>query len=521
MSGAKETPRQKMIGMMYLVLTAMLAMNVSVEVLKSFLVVNEAMEETNKNFSSKVSSLYDMFRNAYAGNPEKTKDAWEKAQIVQSKSAELRAYIEEIKVELTAACEKVTIEEARSITPYQLGRQDNYDDPTNYFIGGSEDGSSGKARELNNKITAFRAEMHSILGDGAEKVPMDGLRTDKEYRNANGELTNWELAFFYHTIVVADLSTLNKLIGEVYNAEYETVSQLYSAISENDFKFDNISGRAIAKSNYVLLGDQFEAEIFVAAFDSKSDISATIEGRTYHGENGVVKFKKPANSLGEHKINGMISVPASFGVKEYPFSVQYVVEEPSASISADAMNVMYVGVDNPISAMASGASDSKTRVKMTNGTLTKRGPGKYVARVTQPGTKAVVSVYVVEDNKEQFMGSQTYRVKRVPDPVARINGQQEGTKNIDKNTLANAGGLLVSMKDFEFELTIKVGSFGVQIASGQELSNVMRSNSNRFTQDMVDRIKRCKRGDKVFIQDIVAQMPDGNRTLGDMILTIK
>ena len=119
------------------------------------------------------------------------------------------------------------------------------------------------------------------------------------------------------------------------------------------------------------------------------------------------------------------------------------------------------------------------------------------------------------------MGSQTYRVKRVPDPVARINGQDEGARNIDKNTLANAGGLLVSMKDFEFQLSIKIGSFSLQISKGQELTNVMRSSSNRFTDDMFQNIKRCKRGDKVFIQDIVAQMPDGNRSLGDMILTIK
>lgn len=515
MSGQNETPRQKMIGMMYLVYTALLALNVSTDVLKSFLVVNNAMEETIVNIGKKVTSAYDMMDQAYAINKAKTQDAWDKAQIVKEKCEDMRDYLDKVKTELIAACEHVPVEEAANLTAYNIQRQDNFDDPTHYFIGESEDGSAGEAHVLKEKLTTFRNDMHAILGADSTKVPLDALRTDKDYA------VSWEVEHFYHMIVVADLAMLNKFYSEVLNAEFNVISQLYAAISDNDFKFDQIEARVIAKSNYVLVGQQFEAEIFVAAFDSKSELSATINGTTYKGENGVVKFKRPASSIGEQKLSGMIAVPASFGVKEYPFSMSYIVAEPTATVSADAMNVLYVGVDNPISALAAGIADANTRVAITNGTLTKVGAGKYNARVTKPGSQAVISVYAVENGKEQLMGSQSYRVKRVPDPVARINGQDEGVKNIDKNTLANAGGLLVSMKDFEFQLSIRIGSFSLQISKGQELTNVMRSNSNRFTDDMVQNIKRCKRGDKIFIQDIVAQMPDGNRSLGDMILTIK
>ncbi len=119
------------------------------------------------------------------------------------------------------------------------------------------------------------------------------------------------------------------------------------------------------------------------------------------------------------------------------------------------------------------------------------------------------------------MGEYTFRVKRVPNPEARINGQEVGVKQIDKNTLANAGGLLVSMKDFDFELNLQISSFNVQVSRKQELSASMPSNGNKFSQTMIDNFKRCSRGDKVFITDITAKMPDGNRLLGDMILTIK
>ena len=515
MSGQNETPRQKMIGMMYLVYTALLALNVSTDVLKSFLVVNNAMEETIVNIGKKVTSAYDMMQNAYVVNPAKTQDAWDKAQIVKQKCEEMRSYLDEVKTGLIAACEHVPMEVAATLTAYDIQRQDNFDDPTHYFIGESEDGSAGEAHVLKQKLTAFRNDMHEILGADSTKVPLDALRTDKEYE------VSWEMEHFYHMIVVADLAMLNKFYSEVLNAEFNVVSQLYAGISDNDFKFDQIEARAIAKSNYVMVGQQFEAEIFVAAYDSKSELSATIGGTTYKGENGVVKFKRAATTIGEQKVSGMIAVPAAYGIKEYPFSMSYIVAEPTATVSADAMNVLYVGVDNPISALAAGIGDANTKVTMTNGTLTKEKAGKYIARVTKPGVQAVISVYAVENGKEQLMGSQTYRVKRVPDPVARINGQAEGVKNIDKNTLANAGGLLVSMKDFEFQLSIRIGSFSLQISKGQELTNVMRSNSNRFTDDMVQNIQRCKRGDKIFIQDIVAQMPDGNRSLGDMILTIK
>lgn len=515
MSGQNETPRQKMIGMMYLVYTALLALNVSTDVLKSFLVVNSAMEETITSINQQVSAAYDMMDQAYALNKAKTQEAWDKTQIVKEKSEDLLNYLDRVKTELIAVCEHIPAEEAVGLTANDIQRQDNFDDPTHYFIGESEDGSAGEAHVLKEKLTAFRHDMHEILGEDSTKVPLSALRTDKEYA------VSWEVEHFYHMIVVADLAMLNRFYSEVLNGTYNVVSQLYAGISDNDFKFDQIEARVIAKSNYVFTGQQFEAEIFVAAFDSKSELSATIGGTTYKGENGIVKYKRAATTLGEQKLNGTIAVPAAYGIKEYPFSMSYIVAEPTATVSADAMNVLYVGVDNPISALAAGVADANTRVTMTNGTLKKEKAGKYTARVTQPGVQAVISVYAVENGKEQLMGSQTYRVKRVPDPVARINGQDEGARNIDKNTLANAGGLLVSMKDFEFQLSIKIGSFSLQISKGQELTNVMRSSSNRFTDDMIQNIKRCKRGDKVFIQDIVAQMPDGNRSLGDMILTIK
>lgn len=521
MSGAKETPRQKMISMMYLVLNAMLALNVSVEVLKSFVTVNEAMENTNRISLVKSEAIYQVFQNAYLANEAKVAEQWSKAQQVKVKSNELYEYLENIKYEVISISDGISIEEAKTKNPRDIGRQDNYDDPTRYFIGENLVKKDGKAYELRRKIDEYREFLIDILGKDASKVSLDALVTEGEYKDASGQVLDWEQYNFYHTIIVADLALINRIQANVLNAEYDVVSQLYSSVSADDFKFDSIAARIVPTSTNVLIGGNFEADIFVAAFDSKSKISATINGQTYEGDAGNIRYKVPATSLGEKSLKGTIDVPGTFGIKSYPFEFSYTVSQATATVAADAMNVFYVGVDNPVSALAGGVPDQNTRVEISNGTLEKTGPGTYVARVTKPGVNAEVKVYAIENGTETLMGSKTFRVKRVPDPVARINGQEVGVKSIEKNALINAGGLLVNMKDFEFELRLQIASFNIQVSRNGELSPLMSSDGNKFSENMIDNFRRCRRGDKVFITDITAKMPDGERPLGDMIITIK
>ena len=510
-----------MIGMMYLVYTALLALNVSAEVLKSFVTVNEALEITNENYRKKIEFTYNTFQRAFFANETKVEDKWNKALQVKEKSAEMYNFIEETKWGLIAASEGIPLEEAKVLNPRDIAKQDNYDDPTRFFVGLDEAAHNGKGYELVDKLNEYREFLINILGDDAEEVNLEALQTDGDYKNASGQQVDWVYYNFYHAIIVADLALLNRVQASVLNAEYDVVAKLYSAVSEDDFKFDSISARVVPVSNNVLLGSPYEADIFVAAFDSKSKISATINGQTYTGEGGSIHYKVPTTSLGDRKVSGTIEIPGTFGVKSYPFDFSYSVGQASASVAATKMNVFYVGVDNPVSALGGGVSERYTDVTISNGTITKTGPGTYNVRVNTPGQNAVISVYSTEGKKRTLMGEYTFRVKRVPNPEARINGQEVGVKQIDKNTLANAGGLLVSMKDFDFELNLQISSFNVQVSRKQELSASMPSNGNKFSPTMIDNFKRCSRGDKVFITDITAKMPDGNRLLGDMILTIK
>jgi len=151
-----ETPRQRMIGMMYLVLTAMLALNVSKDILDAFIIVNDSIEETNRIFYDKVQGNYAMFEKAYALTPEKVKDNYDKALVVKKEADELVKYIENLKAEVISVTDGIPIEEAKKLNLRDVQGRDNFDAPTHFFIGDSQDGSGGKARELKNKLVSFR-----------------------------------------------------------------------------------------------------------------------------------------------------------------------------------------------------------------------------------------------------------------------------------------------------------------------------------------------------------------------------
>ena len=479
-----------MIGMMYLVLTAMLALNVSTEVLKSFITVNDAMEKTNKDYTERNEGLYAVFQRAYAANEAKVADQWNKAQQVRTRTAELYDFIQQTKYELIAKTEGVSIEEAKTLHPNDFSKQDNYDIPTNFFMGS------------------------------------EILDVNEDYRDASGTPLSWEAFNFSHTIIVADLALLNRLQTTIRNTESDVVSQLYSSVSEDDFKFDTISARVVPTTSNIVVGTDFEADIFVAAFDSRSKITATINGEKYEGESGSIRYRIPATSAGEKVLRGTIDVPGTFGVKSYPFEYTYHVNQPIATVSADAMNVFYLGIKNPVSAMAAGVADKDIRVTISEGTLEKTGPGQYTALVKNVNvdkTKTVeIKVYARNGQGEKLMGSKQFRLKRVPDPVASIHGKESGLKEIRKNELLVAGGLDVEMKDFDFDVPdLKIVSFKVRLAQNGSLSSSMPSKGDKFSSEIVQMLQQSRRGNLVMFSDIVAQMPDGPRTLGDFTVSIE
>ncbi|RLG28068.1 hypothetical protein DRO03_10690, partial [Methanosarcinales archaeon] len=480
-----------MIGMMYLFYTALLALNISAEVLNAFVIVNEGMERTVENFGSKNALLYNDFRAQYEMNPTKVNDYWNAAQNVQTETNKLIEQIEDIKNQVVGWTE-YSNRKARDVeyeykddhgdshvghkkfpkdVPLEwIKNKGNNTSPMNVLLGTAEDGTGGEATKLKKSFKDYKATITKLLGKDTIGLKL-GLHTpDNVYNHHAGIKQNWEMNTFDHTVLAADLVLLNKYITEVRNIEFEIIKRLYSQISAKDFKFDKINAKVIPHANIVLSGEEYQADIFVAAY-STSDTPTVIlkpgldsvgnanllamEGTTVlnTANQGVVQYTTKTGSTGDFTYAGVIKVKQPDGTfKTYDFNSAYSVIKPSATVSADKMNVVYRGLDNPMSASAPGFTIDAVRLSSSGGGhLTSKGGGHYFFKPTKGGKnkKVTFSVSATKDGKTTSLGRFEYRIKNLPSPVIRIAGKSEG--KIAKSKLLLSPRLLAQLDDFLFE----------------------------------------------------------------------
>ncbi|MCK9400384.1 MAG: gliding motility protein GldM [Bacteroidales bacterium] len=549
MAGYKETPRQKMIAMMYLVLTALLALNVSKDMLEAFLVVNESMENTIEVFEHKLGNLYGEFEKQYQLKPQKVGDYWQKAQEARRLSNELKKYVEHMIFDVVRQSENkdslTLIQDSFETKMMQdpddprkeiavpmlnmskVSTKDKYDESTNYFI------NRKQAEKLREKIEAYKTAMLNIVPPEFRGNIKMGLETEGPFFNADGNKQTWELHHFYHTILAASVTIMNKIKAEVQTAEFDIAAELFSEIDVSDFKFDKIEAKIIPTTNYVLQGDKYEAEVLVTAFDTRQTpevfvlqgadeitISNKDRAQRVEGKDGIVRLSFPAGAVGLQKYAGVVEVVSPEGERiPYKFSGDYVVAPPSLTVAATKMNVFYIGVDNPVSISVPGIAEANLRASISVGTLTRDATGKsWIVRVPQ-GQKTVISVNADIMGTTRSMGSAEFRIRRVPSPNAEVAGQLEGA--IDKSTLLAAGAIIPVMRDFEFELFFEVKSFRMTtIVGGDGISK--RGNGNRFSEEMISMIQGARKGQKFFFENIQAEGPDKiPRSLNPISLEIK
>ncbi len=537
MAGFKETPRQKMIGMMYLVLTALLALNVSVEILNAFIVVNESIEDTNEKFEAKIDETYADFAQQYSINKEKTKKYYESAQEVKALTKGMVDYINNVKLEAIAKNERKSVDEIKGVPLRDLKSKDKFDAVTTYFIGPK---NKGEAYTLSAKLDEYRTKLMSYLGKDAKNKDL-GIHTNTDsqgkeivYYDRDDMKQSWEHHNFYHTILAADITILNKIITEVKNAEYDVVSYLYGQISESDFKFSEIQAKVIPTSNYVLLGDTYEADIIVAAYDTMAQPSVLVKNGTetwkpsyarsskkVSGNNGMVKFAEKATSEGLKTYSGVVLVkdPVTGVEQQYPFASEYTVARPSLTVSAMKMNVFYIGVPNPVSISVPGVPASSLNATISKGTL-KTKDGNYEVNMPSGSEgKVNINVSAKVNGVNKNMGSAEFRVKRLPSPnatVANVDGGQ-----ISKSRLNAASAIIPTMPaDFDFEANFVITRFTMISLSGGDIVPIQTS-GNKITPRMKNVIRGLKRGQKVWFEDIFAKGPDGTtRKLNTISLTL-
>src|SRR5690606_16686661 len=407
MAGGKETPRQKMIGMMYLVLTALLALNVSKEILDAFVIINEGLESTKITFKDKISDQYARFEASFNENQTKYRENWEKAKEVRQLSDDLINQVDQMKAYLISNVEGKPIEEVIAdngrgqdtvLSLQYVQTKDNYDISTNVMIGENPglpraehpDGNHLTALNLRENLETYRDRLKELLGDN-NPVLVGNLENSfdfSERKDASGTVTNWESMNFYHIPIAAVVTNLSKIQTDVRNAESDLVTYLMADVEAASFKFTKLRPIAIPQSNYVLQGDTFKADVFLAAYDDtnfptveigvdetvehdSANTALTGESRIVEiGDDGFAKLKIPADQIGFRNWKGVIKFRGPTGEVPYLFDVEYEVAKPSLVVSPTKMNVFYRGLQNPVEISVPGFSAEKIQPSMTNGTLT-------------------------------------------------------------------------------------------------------------------------------------------------------
>lgn len=536
-----ETPRQKMIGMMYLVYTALLALNVSAEILQGFVTVGDAMNKSNQNIATKLDDSYSRFQAAYVNNPEKVQDQWNKAQQVQKLADELKGMIDSARYEFISIMQPVatieihgeegakpvsrkislvdgsgapiydSIKEALNLGGLAIiEKMDNTDNGTNYFFG-TGDIPDGKAVQIKEKIINFKKELKRVLGADSSNIQIGLNVEDKVFSEHAGQMVDWEYLNFNRTIAVSDLVVLSRLKAEVMNAEFDAVNNLFAQISADDFKFDHVQALLIPKSTYIIQGGKYEADIFVGAYDSKASLKVNVNGQELSGDS-VVHYSAGATALGPKKLNGKIYVKKDNSeAREYPFQAEYFVAEPVAVVSLTKMNVVYAGIDNPVSIGVPGVSSRDVTPTIAGGATISKDPagkeGDYIIRASKIG-KIQLQVTAKTDGKtSRPMGTKELRVKKIPKPVLKVGNFKTGD-NVTKAELTSTGTLRAVMEDFDFQIpALKISSFTFNVQGSGALD--ITGNGNRLTPEMISRINNARRGQKVYITDVTVKTPDG------------
>ena len=494
MAGGKLTPRQKMINMMYLVLTALLALNVSREVMDAFYEVMISQEASIETVEKQNSSIYTAFEAAAAENPVKAGPWRDKANDVKSRSAALYQQIEDLKrgvIEASGGADE------ESGDPNKPQKMDDLEAAPNYFL------IQGNGAKLKAALADYR-EFMKTEAEGNDLLinSIEGTFDLSDHKH-DGTTISWEQHKFEHFPLISVLTFLTKMQSDVRTSEANVIDYLQKNITASDLKFTGVRTVVMPKSTFVTKGGEYEADVFLAAFDETQNPTVIINGEALEEEDiigGVAKVRFPANRVGETTWNGEIKLVQNGEEKVFPVEGSFNVAPPSVVISPTKMNVLYRGVDNPLEISVPGVDPSNLIV---SGTGVKKSGNGYIADVTRNrGGELKISVSVRDGDKTSNMGSKVFRVKNLPDAAGSIFGKTDGlmSANLIKKAKVEA-----KFNNFDFELPLRVTAFQIIVPPFAPIDckgNTLSSNARAA-------LDKAKPGTPVIIRNIRATTAKG------------
>ena len=493
MAAKRETPRQKMIGILYLVLLGLVALNVSDSLLDAFKNLGDSLKTSTENTQTGIDNMFLSFRETkMKENPERAKPLYDKAEQARKVVADLHNKLGEFTalfVEQGGGIEESTGD---------VSKRGNVDIAPRLMI------NQGRGKELRDLINKTASDLKKLTDN---EVNFSLSAEDPKPRG--GIKKSWEESNFGDGIpLTAAITAIEKITADAKNAESAVVKHIFGKMDQAVVNLDRFSAVAVAPSSYLIQGQPYTAKVFLTAYDSKSTPQISVNGTPLQVSDGQGNYSVNTSAEGVFNWKGLIQVQQTDGtVKTYETEpMSYQVARPSAVVSPDKMNVLYIGVDNPISVSAPGIPHQNLIVS-GSGVSVSGSQGKYNAKVSSTG-EATVNVSAKIGDKTQQLSSTKFRVKRIPKPAARVAGKTGG--RISAVQLRGQNVVSAALDNFEFDAKFSISKFNMYIAKPRvdPIGPYTTSGSN-FSSQMKTALGGLTSGSVVMIYDIVGVGPDG------------
>ena len=379
-------------------------------------------------------------------------------------------------------------------------------------------------RELRERIDRYRSFAAGMLNDSVKRLNIENaLSTTPRQLRAVGKNKSWEEGLFENMPVVASVTLLSKIQNDLLYAEGEVLGTLLNNIDASDLRVNQVDAFVIPESRIVMRGGSYSANIVLAAVDTTQRPTVYINGTRLGNDRGL--YEVTTSRSGDFDYSGYIEIAHGDGTtSKHNFTSSYTVIDPTATISATMMNVLYAGIDNPLSIAVPGIPSNAISASMTNGTLSRNGD-TWNAHPDKVGTEAVVTVTATIDGRQQTVATSNFRVRKLPDPMPYIaytdsKGNPEryrGGKPFAKSLLLQTDGISAAIDDDMLNVAYRVLSFETVFfdSMGNAIPEV--SDGDKFSNRQKSSFRRLTRGKRFYISRVRAIGPDGiERTLAPM-----
>ena len=510
------SPRQKMINLMYVVLMAMLALNVSSEVLDGFSLVEESLNRTTANSAKENLSIYGDFESQMKANPEKVRQWFDKATQVKHMSDSLYNLAQELK--------EAIVKEADGSDGDVLNirNKEDLEAATQVMLAPGK----GRGKELYNAINSFRERILKMVGDERQRSMISSNMTTELPANAHAMGKNWQEYMFEDMPVAAAITLLSKLQSDVRYAEGEVLHTLVSNIDVKDIRVNKLDAFVIPEKTTLYPGETFAANIVMAAVDTTMQPEIYINGSKVNLRNNKYSFS--AGGVGEHSFSGYLLTRNAAGeTLRRDFLQKYsVIPAPSgATVAADLMNVLYAGYPNPMSVSVPGVPQNAVSVTMSGGSLTAKGDGHYVATPAAVGKDVTFTVTAHDKGQTRQMAQVTFKVRKLPDPTPYmvVGDNRFRGGGLAKASLMGTGGIKAAIDDGLLDIEFKVTGFETVFFDNMGNAVPIVGNGSSFSERQRDEFRKLSRNRRFYITHVTAVGPDGiTRTLpGAMEVIVK